>query len=136
MLLDRLRSREARERRGFTLIEVLVVVAIIVILAGGATMLVLNRLAEAKRKTTYTRFQTLDSACQQFYSKYGRYPDSLSELADNSNGTAFVEQAALYDAWDQPISYQAEGNADSGGKPVLYVQHGNINITNYGPPPD
>src|SRR4051794_37969826 len=127
MLLSRIQNRETRERRGFTLIEVLVVVAIIVILAGGATMLVLNRLEEAKRSATYTRLKNLEEACGTFKVRFGQYPDNLQQLVDEQ----YVEQSALQDAWGDPIQgYDSNGAGHRGNKPDLWVDGHGDRITN------
>jgi prepilin-type N-terminal cleavage/methylation domain-containing protein len=118
MLMRKENPRETRQRRGFTLIEVLVVVMIIVILAGGGTMLYLRFLEQAKADTSYTRLKNLEKACEAYAIKNGGYPVQLQDLVQ----AGLVEESALLDAWDQPIAYDANGGMHNGTKPDLWVE--------------
>jgi general secretion pathway protein G len=113
---------ERRQRRGFTLIEVLVVVMIIVILAGGGTVLYLKYLEEAKANASYTRLKNVEKACEAYAISHSGNPPSLDVLLAQNGGT--LEQDALYDAWGQPIGYSPDGGQYHGGngKPDLWVQ--------------
>ena len=88
-------SRRPAARRGaFTLLEVLVVVAILVILASVGTISVLRFLEGAKQDKARTDMQTLYKACKAYYVQTnGQWPQSLEELVTPpQGGRSFVEQ--------------------------------------------
>ena len=70
-------------RSGFTLIEVLMVIAIIGILVGLAVPAVMYGSRVVKQRAIVIETQTLDNAINQYNNKYGDFP------ADGSNRVLF-----------------------------------------------
>ena len=95
------RKQRAVERRGFTLMEVLVVVAIIVVLAGISVPILLNRLEEAKIDRAYVDCKTLSDTVATYYLRYGEYPQGLRDLTQPrpDGGKPYLEESALKDPW-------------------------------------
>lgn len=69
-------------QRGFTLIELIVVMAIVALLASIAAPRYVNSLERARENTLRTSLGVMRDAIDQYAADKGRYPDSLQELAD------------------------------------------------------
>jgi len=69
-----------RVHRGFTLIELIVVMAIVALLVSIAAPRYFNSLERARENTLRTSLQVMRHAIDQFAADRGRYPDSLQEL--------------------------------------------------------
>ena len=67
--------------RGFTLIELIVVMAIVALLASLAAPRYLRSLDVARERALQSTLVTVRDAIDQFAADKGRYPDSLQELA-------------------------------------------------------
>ena len=66
--------------RGFTLIEMLVVLAVLALLLSLALPKYFSGLDRARESLLVENLQTTRSALDQFYADQGRYPGSLDEL--------------------------------------------------------
>ena len=84
-----------KQRRGFSLIELLIVVAIILIII----TIALPKLSRARMYSQETAaiaaIRTLHTAQVEFYSEYGRYAASLTELGPPPRGAASPSAADL-----------------------------------------
>ncbi len=67
--------------RGFTLIELIVVMAIVALLASIAAPRYFNSLHKSKETALLSSLNTMRDAIDQYAADKGRYPDSLQELA-------------------------------------------------------
>jgi general secretion pathway protein G len=97
----------ALARAAFTLMEMLVVVAILVVLAGAAVPIYLNYLDNAKRDRVKADFKVIETAIQAYYTNNDVYPQQLQNLTvpDPSGHAATLESAALLDPWQHPYQY-------------------------------
>lgn len=74
-------------KRGFSLIELLVVTAIIVFLSAIAAPNFMKMLAKAKRTEAYLYLRTLAHAQKAYYVQHGSYTTSLSALGWKPEGS-------------------------------------------------
>jgi general secretion pathway protein G len=74
-------SLPSRRAHGFTLIELIVVMAIVALLASIAAPRYFNSLQKAKETSLRTSLNVMRDAIDQYAADKGRYPDSLEELA-------------------------------------------------------
>jgi len=101
-------------RRAFTLMEILVVVAIIVVLAGLGTVSLLNQLEQSKEKAAAINAKTIKSAAMAFKTNTGNWPGNLQELVP----TYLEKQETLVDPWGQQFQFQP---VDSETNTTCYV---------------
>lgn len=116
----------AVKRAGFTLMEVLVVVAILVVLAGTGGVIYIRYLDDAKKDQARIQVQTLTKAAETFQIRNGDYPPSLALLAQpQADGSKpYLEQTALIDPWGRPYEYAHPGQHHAlTGKPDVW-SHG------------
>jgi general secretion pathway protein G len=115
-----------RRRSAFTLLEVLVVVAILVVLASVAGIYIFRYLEDSKQDATVLKMQQLERACKNYAAKNGGYfPDDLTQLIAPIDGTdPFLEGGAdaITSAWGTPIIYQVEQGPGGEIAPVFRAQ--------------
>jgi general secretion pathway protein G len=107
-----LRSRPARPA-GFTLIEIMVVIAIIGLLMTIVAPNVMRHFKEAQVTTTKSKMATVKQALDEYRMKRTKLPDSLDVLLepdDKNLGDAYLEQENIQDAWGNPFQYVKQGN--------------------------
>src|ERR1700684_2852210 len=93
MLIDRKRRRKA----GFSLIELLIVIAIILIILAVALPKLTNARRYAQEMAAVKAISTVHTAETQYYSQYGQYATSLSQLGPPTSGAAGQNAADLID---------------------------------------
>jgi general secretion pathway protein G len=97
--------QQPQKRTGFTLMEIIVVVAIILVLAGAAVMIVPRFLDDARINRAQVDVKTLEKAVQAYNIKNPTQPlQSLDVLAQlQQDGTAaYISPESLIDPWGQP----------------------------------
>lgn len=77
---------ENRKRRGFTLIEMLIVVAIVLIIAAVAIPRIDKARMQAQEMAAVRQIQTIHTAQAQYYSQFGRHATKLEELGPPTGG--------------------------------------------------
>ena len=71
-----------RDSRGFTLVELMVVLLIIGILVAIAIPIYNNTQANAKTKACQSNLRTIDGAIAQYYSDKGKWPANIEALKE------------------------------------------------------
>jgi general secretion pathway protein G len=130
MLFDRENiRRRVRGEGGFTLIEILVVIAIIALIMSLVGPRVLNYLGESKVKAARIQIQSFGSALDLFNLDTGRYPTTGEGL------TALVQSPGTIPSWNGPYLKGGVLPNDPWGKAYVYRspgEHGPYDIMSYG----
>ena len=102
-----MQRRLARRRRqeGFTLIEIMIVITIFAMMAGGVAVALLPQLEKARLKTTKTDAQGLRSAVMLYVADNPRGCPTVEDLVNERylDGTRRTA-----DAWDTPFQISCE----------------------------
>jgi len=125
----RCRQRLRRLSGGFTLVELLVVLAILGLLAAIATPQVLKHLSGAKTKTAALEIKNLSTALEMFHIDTGRFPTQQEGLE------ALVRPVPGVERWNGPYLQKPTIPTDPWGSPYLYRypgQHGDFDLYSLG----
>ncbi|MGI6405243.1 MAG: competence type IV pilus major pilin ComGC [Syntrophaceticus sp.] len=80
--MDRFYKMMKRDNKGFTLVEMMVVLLILGILVAIAIP-IYNRTQEtAKKNTCFANQRTIEGAAAQYHAEVGEWPDELSDLGE------------------------------------------------------
>ena len=82
-------------RRGFSLIELLIVIAIILIIAAIAVPKMNQQLMAANETAAIQHIRTIHAEQTQYYSQFGKYGESLLSLGPPASGNAGPAAADL-----------------------------------------
>jgi general secretion pathway protein G len=121
---------DRKNERGFSLIELIVVLVILGLLAAVVAPKVWDKLAKGKEQIAKIQIKELEGALQLFSFDVGRYPitsEGLESLLRNPGNT---------EAWKGPYIQKAQLPLDPWGKPYVYRspgQHGDYDLSSFGP---
>ena len=127
--LYRLRSMACMTKnKGFTLLELLVVLVILGLLAGYVAPKYFAQVGKSEVKTARAQIEGIEKALDQYRIDVGHYPSTEQGLA------ALNTKPADEPRWDGPYLKKALPN-DPWGKPYQYRmpgEHGEVDIFSYG----
>lgn len=117
-----------KDKRGFTLVELLIVVTIIILLAGLVGQNLFKRLGKGKQATAKAQIEMLGQALDQYKLDIGRYPstqEGLEALITNPGvegweGPYLKKNVIPKDPWGRPYKYESPGS------------HGEYDLYSYG----
>jgi general secretion pathway protein G len=111
---SRSRIASLRRRAGFTLIEVLVVLAILGLLAGLVGPRVMNSLGGARTRTAELQIKDIEAATDMFKIDTGRYPNAAEGL------NALVTRPSGLAGWNGPYLKDNAIPKDPWGNDYIY----------------
>ncbi len=125
------RRLSSRSDKGFTLIEIMVVIFIIALLAALVVPKIIGRTEEAKKTAAMTQIREFENALSLYHLDNGSYPTTEQGLE------ALVKKPTLP---PEPNNYKAGGYIskipkDPWGHPYVYLApgtHGEFDIMSYG----
>jgi general secretion pathway protein G len=126
MIIRKIRTTQkqaaALARAGFTLLEILIVVAIIVVLAGVGTFYLLPLLQGSKDDVALAQTKTITEAWG-IYEKNNGAPPNLQALTQRQpNGAkAILEPDAIIDPWGKAFQFDASGPMNGGNKVDIWT---------------
>ena len=106
-------DKSARHIRqgGFTLVELLLVVAILGILATVAIMNVGGMSEEARVSATRTSIAAIEQAARMFEIRTGKYPDSIDQLLQPmGDRQPLLDAKSKNDQWGNPFAFKKTSN--------------------------
>lgn len=102
--------RPPRKVAAFTLMEIMVVIAIIGLIATFVAPNILNRMTEAEIEGTRVKMANLKGVISHYRTHFGKVPDTLDDLMEPSEknfGDAYIEKEdQILDAWKNPFEYR------------------------------
>jgi type IV pilus assembly protein PilA len=141
-----------RSRRGFSLMELLIVIAIILIIAAIAVNRLDKARMHAQEMAAIRQVQVINTAETQYYSQYGKYAVSLAELGPPASGqpgpaasdlipgdlAAGTKSGFKFSVTGTPLGYTINANPDtynSTGRRSFYSDQTMVVRENWGPEP-
>ena len=115
--------------RGFTLLELLVVLVILGLLAGYVAPKYFSQIGKSEVKTTQAQIGALEKALDQYRIDTRHYPSTEQGLAalnakpagEANWGGPYLKKAVPNDPWGNPYQYRMPG------------EHGEVDIYSFGP---
>ncbi len=105
-----------RNRQGFTLIELMVVMIILGLLAALVVPRMFGKLGKAKTNAAYAQIELLGTALDSYRLDVGKYPESLEALITQSAGSddwsgPYLKKTEIpLDPWNRPYNYSYPGS--------------------------
>lgn len=113
-------NSKRRSRKGFTLMEVLLVMAILIGLASVVTVSYINIKKSSDKKNAQLQVDALKTAVELYYGAVNDYPSKLSDVSQppsdqtllekwKDGGGPFFEEEIPTDPWGQEYQYETDG---------------------------
>ena len=118
-------ARGCNRSRGFTLVELLLVLVILALIGGLVLPGIIGKAEGAKVKAAGSQVSRLAMAVESYYLDTGTTPDTLDELIGDGGGAGgwngpYVKASSLKDPWGRDYDYQYPG------------EHGDFDIISFG----
>ena len=124
----------ATRRAGFTLIEVMIVVAILVVLAGVGAVQYMHYLEDSKKSAAGIQIKTLSTVVDAYQVKFGEPPGSLAALVGpepDGSPSKLDGQKAILDPWNREYQYTPSGSRRNGRPEIWTIAPDGTTIGNW-----
>ncbi len=105
-MISHKKFRPLKTMKAFTLVELMLVVAVVAVMASIGFPLYTDHINNLKNTEAITEIKEIEIYLQRFYTENGRFPDNLNGL----------EARLQTDPWDVPYGYLNIENATKKGK--------------------
>lgn len=109
-----MKRERSKKARGFTLVELLLVVTIIGILAGAVLVNISGQSKKAKIQRARNDIASLESALSLYEMEVGAYPEELTDLVEDPGvagwGGPYLNKRNFADPWANDYQYRYPGN--------------------------
>jgi general secretion pathway protein G len=119
-------SRRGQRRRGFTLMEVLIVMAILVVLFSVSLGVYTNIQRSSNQKNAKIQVEAIDHASERFFAMTGRYPSMIDELVHLPPDMDPIKWGGPHleedpnDPWGRKYVFRYPGQMNDVEKPDIY----------------
>jgi len=108
-------NRKLKNRGGFTLIEIMLVVVIIGIIVGIAAPKITGKIGKAQNVAARASLKSVETAVQSYEMDNLRLPDSLDDLTKQKDGNGpYLKPSDLTDPWSNKFQYSKGGSHGMG----------------------
>ena len=119
------RNRHNLTQRGFTLVELLLVLVILALIAGLVLPGIIGKAESAKAKAASSQISRISMSVESYYLDTGNVPSSLDELVNQPSGASgwngpYIKNSLLKDPWGRAYIYTSPG------------EHGDFDIQSLG----
>ncbi len=127
--MTHLDKQKRNTRSGLTLLEVMIVLAVIALIAGLSAPRLMDSFGRAKNRTSLIQMENLKGAVRLFYLDVGRYPSEAEGLQalivappgiDGWLGPYLDSDRDVTDPWERPYLYRSP----AGDKPFEIMTYG------------
>jgi general secretion pathway protein G len=121
-------SRRTRKRRGFSLVEIMVVIVIIGLLAGVVTLSVRSQMLKAYKRRVLADLANIKSAVELYEGETGRLPTNEQGLqvlrVKNEDYPDGMLAKDPVDPWRRPYQYNSPGRNGAAFEIICYGADG------------
>ena len=98
-----------QKQRGMTLLEIMIVIAILGLLATVVVQNLVGNLENSKIRTTQLKISQIGQAANNYFATVGEYPTSLNDLANPPDGLQPFIKGVPKDPWGHAFEYKLKG---------------------------
>jgi general secretion pathway protein G len=125
MKFNRSNKKYNKRQRGFTLVELLLVLVILALIAGLVLPGIIGKAESAKAKAASSQISRISMSVESFYLDTGNTPSSLDELVSEPSGVSgwngpYIKNSLLKDPWGQEYKFRMPG------------EHGDFDVWSFG----